>query len=97
MGSTRTQVLAHGPGRDSDSELDEQFVGDSLLSPGWILPPKSLDDLAQVRRQRGATTSSRLPSPEKPKRVAVPPEKRCRLDGHQSAAPNKKSGQSNHC
>ena len=32
------QILSNRSGRDADAKLEEQFVGDSLLAPGRIVP-----------------------------------------------------------
>jgi len=30
-------VFAHGSWRDLQAEFEQEFVGDALLSPGWVL------------------------------------------------------------
>ena len=93
---TGAQVFPHSSRRYADSEFNNQFVGDALFSPGWILPREPTNDFAQVRRQRRAATPPRLPSPELPECISMPFEKSFWLDDDQGTAPVEESGQCYH-
>jgi hypothetical protein len=92
----RTQILSHRSRRNTDSEFDEQLIGDALLSPSWILAFQFTNDFPKVLRKRRTPAPSGLPSPELAERVAMPSQESCRLDDDQRATPIKESSQSHH-
>jgi hypothetical protein len=89
-------VLANRSWRHADGELEQKFVGDALLTPGWIRAIQLLDDLPEATRQRRTTAFSRLPSPEHPKGVPVPFDEGGWFHDYERLAPLKESSQSEH-
>src|ERR1700733_2386544 len=57
------QILVHRSRRYSNVELQQQFVGDALLAPRWILIRHPTDELPNLKRNRW-TTRSRLQPPK---------------------------------
>jgi hypothetical protein len=60
----RSQVLADSARRDSNAELELEFVGDSGFAPDRVLSRHSEDELSEIIRQPGPATRSGLPPPE---------------------------------
>jgi hypothetical protein len=58
-------VLAHSAWRDSDAELQQEFVRDPLFTPREILAGHTTDERLQVRRD-GGSSRLRFPMPEEP-------------------------------
>src|SRR5215813_14245095 len=79
-------ILPHGSRRDTQAELEQQFVRNALLAPGRIVMRHATDERLQVRRERGAPWL-RLPAPEQTKSLAMPLEKGLRLDDSEDLAP----------
>src|SRR5262245_61878982 len=64
-------VFAHGPWRDPQAELEQEFVGDAFLPPGGILQGHATDDGLQVPGQ-GRSPRFGFPPPKESKALAVP-------------------------
>src|SRR5262245_2056162 len=56
-------VLPYRPRRDPQAQLQEEFIGNALLTPRGILTGHTTDERLQVRRERRASRDG-LPAPE---------------------------------
>src|SRR6266404_5941146 len=65
------QILIHCSRRDPNVELQQQFVGDALLAPRWILVRHPTNELLNLERNR-RTTGSRLQPPKQLPTRTVP-------------------------
>ena len=84
-------VRPHRARRNSDAELEPEFVGDTLLAPGWVVTDHFSNELPKVIRQ-GRAAGSGFPLPEEPERLAVPADQSRRFDDHQGGPPLEESG-----
>src|SRR4051794_28169243 len=61
--SAGPQVLPHGAGRNANAELQVQFVGDALFSPGHIRCSYLSNKLAQALWQGRSSRGGGFPAP----------------------------------
>jgi hypothetical protein len=47
-------ILAHGTGRQAQAKLQEQFVGNPLLTSRWVVTGHPVDEHSQLRRMNVA-------------------------------------------
>src|ERR1700692_2586960 len=80
------QILVHRSRRYSNVELQQQFVGDALLAPRWILIRHPTDELLNLKRNRW-TTRSRLQSPKQLPTRTVPMNQGLGTHYHQAISP----------
>src|SRR5262245_45131468 len=71
---TLGHILADGPRRHTQAQLQQELVGNAFLSPGRILSRHTTDKGLQVRRN-GWASACGLPAPEEPESLAMPAEK----------------------
>src|SRR5271163_5348831 len=72
--------------RNTQTEFQQQFVGDPLLTPRGILARHSLDQTLQLDRD-WPPASFGLPAPEEAEALAVPGDQRPRPHHNQSVSP----------
>lgn len=89
--ATRAEKLPNGSGRDTQTELEPQLVGNPPGSPGWVVGCQPLDQRAQIGRNRRAAAAPRLPSPKRADSCTLPPNERGRLDHNERVAPAEES------
>src|SRR4029450_5633105 len=75
---TLGHVLADGPRRHAQAQLQQELVGNAFLSPGRILPRHTTDKGLQVHRD-GRTSGCGFPAPEEPESLPMPVEKGLRV------------------
>ena len=85
---TLGHVLADGPRRHTQAQLEQDLVGNTFLSPGRILSRHTTEKGLQVRRN-GWASGCRLAALEEPEPLAMPAEKGLRLHNGQGFAPVK--------
>ena len=90
------QVLAYSTRRDSKTEFEPEFVGDSGFAPDSVLSCHSADEFPKIARQAGPASRPGLPPPEQAKSFPMPPNKGVGLDHAECAAPVKEPAQSGH-
>jgi hypothetical protein len=85
-------ILAHGTGRHAQAKLQEQFVGNPLLTPRWVVTGHPADERSLLRRDWGPSTGG-FPPPEPPEPLAVLADERRRLDHGQGLPPSEPVGE----
>ena len=80
-------VPSDGSWRDVNPELEEELGRNPFLTPRAIRGRHGRDQLTQFRRNRRPSGRPRLPTPEQPESLAVPPKERLRLDDGQQTLP----------
>ena len=65
------RIFVHGSRRDSQTKLQQQFVGNALLAPCWIVLRHLADKRLQLRRNAWPSRA-RFPAPEQPEPLAMP-------------------------
>ena len=90
------QVLSDRPRRNPDSELQQQFIRNSLFTPGRVFLRDSANEFADFPRRWWTAHSPRFPFPECSERRSVPLEKGLRLNDHERIAPRKEPRQRDH-
>src|SRR5215471_316809 len=94
-GTISVEVLADGARGDLNGQLELQFVGDALLSPGRVLRGHFSDESAQVFGDL-RSANSRDFQPEQTESLAVPAEEGIGLDVHQGVTPREHAAQNHH-
>src|SRR5712692_8760912 len=84
-------------GGHSNTQLQHQFIGNSLLAPSQVLPVHFSNQYPDILRQRRATRWTRLPSPENTEGLPMPTQKCIGLYNDQCISPGKQAAQSRHC
>src|SRR5262249_52711365 len=79
-------VSTHGAGRHPQAQLQQQFIGNALLTPGRVVMSYLADEHLQLRRNWGSS-GLRLPAPEKPKSLVMPANKSVWLHHGQRLTP----------
>ena len=85
--ASRVQVLAHRARRDPEAQLDSQFISDSFLAPGWVLPIHLIDQFPEVLRKQRTATLTGFPAPEYPKSGSVPADEGLWFNDDQCRSP----------
>src|SRR5918992_4998552 len=67
-------VLAHSSRRYLQTKLDQQFVGDALLTPRRVIVSHLADEPLQLRRNPWPSRTG-FPAPEQPEAFPMPAEK----------------------
>jgi hypothetical protein len=83
-------AAAYGPRRHSDSELQPQFRGDALLTPGAIRRPHVRNKSLEVGGNPRPTARPRLCPPHEAIQVPMPPDERGRTHERQQLPPGDK-------
>ena len=91
-----SQILADSTRRHPNTQFEEEFVGDSFLTPDRVVRSHPADEFPKVARQRGSAFRPGLPPPEQAKSLPMPAGKRVGLDHAECAAPLKEPAQSAH-
>lgn len=84
-GSPR-HVLANRTRRYADPELEQELIGDSLLTPSHVFDSHAADQGPKLGRQRRSPGSG-LELPEEPKALAMPGDQRRGFDDDERVAP----------
>src|SRR5215475_11869936 len=71
-------ILSHGARRHPQTELEQQFVGNALLSPCRVFQSHAPNQRLDVLRQRGATGLG-FPAPKQAEALTMPARKRLRF------------------
>src|SRR5262245_20988515 len=79
-------VLAHSTWRDPQTELQQEFIGNTLLAPCGVLVGYTTDEGSELRRDWGAS-GTRFPTPEQVKHLSMPADKGFRLDYSEGLSP----------
>jgi hypothetical protein len=79
-------VFPHGTRRYPQAELEQEFIGNTFLTPGRILMSHTTDKGLQVRWEQ-RTSRGGLPAPEEPESLAMPADKGVRLHNGQGCTP----------
>ena len=87
----RGPVRSSRPRRNADAELQPEFIGDVLFTPGRIVMNHSRDHLLKLGRQPGTTDATRLPLPRQSEHLAMPTDQRGRLNNQKSGFPLKEA------
>src|SRR5262245_62715432 len=71
-------VFPHGSGRDAQTELEQELVGDPLLPPRWVILSHLFDEESQLNRDARAAGCG-FPPPKEAEALTVPACQRLRL------------------
>src|SRR5437773_7237514 len=87
-------VAPHSPRRNSNSDFEQQFVGNTLLTPSRIVYGHVGDELPDVDGYARTATRPGFPFPKQAEAFAMPPNQGIGFDYDESLAPVKPSGKS---
>src|SRR5262245_36161466 len=84
-------------GRNLNSDLQQELIGDPFLSPSRIVRCHLDNQLLEIDRNSGTTTRPRLPPPEPSESLSMPADQRIRLDDTEDSTPVEQSGKVDEC
>lgn len=85
-------IASHGPRRDPNPQLQQQFSRDALLTPSRIVAGHLGDELLELAGNSRSSSGLRFPPPEQSKALPMPPDESLRFDDRQSLSPGKQFG-----
>src|SRR5262245_10968312 len=88
-------VFPHGSGRDAQTELAQELVGDPLLTPRWVILSHLFAEESHLSRDARAAGFG-LPPPKEAEALTVPARQRLRLHDAQGRSPVKPVREPNH-
>jgi hypothetical protein len=87
-------VAPNRPRRNPNSDVQQQFIGDALLAPGWIVDGHFGDQFLQGGGNMRPVTRPRFPFPKETESLAMPADQSIRFDDGEAIVPVKETGQS---
>jgi hypothetical protein len=80
------EVPTHRAWRHGQSQFEDEFIRDPFFTPGRVRLGHAHDESLQLPRN-GRSSWSRLPPPEEPPALTMPPDERVWLDHREERAP----------
>src|SRR5215472_12761852 len=86
-------VTTDGSRRNPNADFQQKFIGDALLTPGWIAACHLGYELPQLGGNARSTSRPRLELPKQTEAYAVPTNQRVGFDDGESVPPVEQTGQ----